>query len=71
MGIVSWFKKLRAREDEIAIERVEEAQYDTREERYATSSDPGTVKADQEASRAVHEPNIEDLERFAEDDDGP
>jgi hypothetical protein len=29
------------------------------------------VKADQEVSRGVHEPKIEDAERFAEDDDGP
>jgi hypothetical protein len=71
MGIGSWWKKLRGREDDIAIERAEEAGYETREERYATSSDLGTVKADQEVSRGVHEPKIEDAERFAEDDDGP
>jgi hypothetical protein len=71
MGIGSWLKKLRGREDEIAIERAEEARYETREEQYAMSSDLGTVKADQEVSRAAHEPNIEDVERFAEDDDGP
>jgi hypothetical protein len=71
MGIGSWLKKLRGREDEVAIERAEEARYETREERYATSSDLGTVKADQEASRAVHEPTIEDAEHFVEDDDGP
>ena len=71
MGIGSWLKKLRAREDQEAIERAEERVNETLDERRVSSGDLQGLQADEMAARNVHEPNMEDAERFAEDDDGP
>ena len=71
MGIGSWWRKLRAREDERTIERAQEESRETLDERRVTSGDMAGLQADEMAARSVHEGNIEDAERFAEDDDGP
>jgi hypothetical protein len=67
MGIGSWLKKLRKREDDEAIERAEERSYESPEERRATSAHIEGLGADEVAARGVHEPNIEDADRFADD----
>jgi hypothetical protein len=71
MGIVDWWKRFRQREDEATIERAEERVHETVDERRIASGDLQGLQADETAARSVHEPNIEDAERFAEDDDGP
>ena len=72
MGILDWWKRFRQREDEEeAIERAEERVHETVDERRIASGDLQGLQADETAARSVHEPNIEDAERFAEDDDGP
>jgi|1185.fasta_scaffold168875_1 hypothetical protein len=65
MGIGSWFKKFRKREDDDAIHRAEERGFETRGERYATSGDIEGVRADSQAGRYVHEGNIDDVERLS------
>ncbi|HVD11685.1 MAG TPA: hypothetical protein VNB46_00495 [Gaiellaceae bacterium] len=69
MGIGSWWKKFRAREDEAAIERAQERVHETVDERRIASGDLQGLEADEMAARTMHEPKIEDAERFAEDDD--
>ena len=71
MGIGSWWRKLRQREDAEAIHRAEERSYETADERQATSGDFEGLQADEMAARSVREGNIEDVEDFAKDDDGP
>ncbi len=66
MGIGDWLKKLRGREDERAIEQVQDRQFETHDERHATEDYEGLV-ADERSGRALHEPNVEDAERFADD----
>jgi hypothetical protein len=55
------------REDERTIERTEEEQDETLDERRHTSSDVTAVEDDEFAARTFHEGNIEDAEEFAED----
>jgi hypothetical protein len=71
MGIGSWWRKMRQREDAEAIERAQEGVHETVDERRIASGDMQGLEADEMSARNVHEPNIEDAERFAEDDDGP
>jgi hypothetical protein len=71
MGIGSWWRKMRQREDTEAIERAQERVHETVDERRIASGDMQGLEADEMSARNVHEPNIEDAERFAEDDDGP
>jgi hypothetical protein len=71
MGIGSWWKKLMKREDEAAMERAEERSYETPAERRATSGDMEGLEADTQAARAMREGNVEDVERFADEDDRP
>lgn len=68
VGIGSWLKKLRAREDEEAIERAQERVHETLDERRIASGDLQGLEADERAARSVHEANIEDAERFAEEE---
>jgi hypothetical protein len=62
---------MRAREDEAAVERAQERVHETVDERRIASGDLQGLEADEMAARNVHEPKIEDAERFAKDDDGP
>ena len=55
------------REDERTIERAEEEQNETLDERRHSSSDVTALEDDEFAARQYHEPNIEDAEEFAED----
>jgi hypothetical protein len=71
MGIGSWWRKMRQREDAEAIERAQERVHETVDERRIASGEMQGLEADEMSARNVHEPNIEDAERFAEDDDGP
>jgi hypothetical protein len=71
MGIGSWWRKMRQREDAEAIERAQERVHETVDERRIASGDLQGLEADEMSARNVHEPKIEDAERFAEDDDGP
>ena len=71
MGIASWWKRLTQREDEAAIEAAEERSYETPAERHATSGDFEGLQADERVARDLHEGNVEDAERFADDDDAP
>jgi hypothetical protein len=68
MGIGSWWRKFRQREDEAAIERAQERVHETVDERRVASGDLQGLEADERAARTMHEPKIEDAERFAEDD---
>jgi hypothetical protein len=71
MGIGSWWKKLRQREDEEAIERAEEQSHESPEERKLSSESIIALDTDQRASERVLEPNIEDVDELADLDDGP
>ena len=59
------------REDEAAIERSQERAHETLDEQRVTSGDIAGLQSDEFAARSMHEGNIEDAERFAQDDDGP
>jgi hypothetical protein len=67
VGIGSWLKKLRGREDERTIERARERQVESHEERHATE-DYDALQADERAARTMREANVEDAERFADDE---
>jgi hypothetical protein len=69
MGIGSWWKKMRRREDEALIEREVEREHETPEEQRFTSGDMTGLESDERAARSVRDANIEDVERFAEGDD--
>jgi hypothetical protein len=71
MGIGSWWKKLRQREDDEAIERAEEESHETPEERRLSSENVIGLDADQHAAERVLEPNIGDADELADLDDGP
>jgi hypothetical protein len=71
MGIGSWLKKLRKREDDDAIHRAEERSYETPAERRSTSGDMEGLEANEQTARGMREGNIEDAEKFADGDDGP
>jgi hypothetical protein len=68
MGIGSWFKRLRAKEDEAAIERAVERQGETAEERHVEEGGIDGLRADERGARDLHEGSVEDAERFAEGD---
>jgi hypothetical protein len=69
MGIGSWWRKIRQREDEALIEREVEREHETREEQRFTSGDMTGLESDERAARSVRDANIEDVESFAEGDD--
>ena len=73
MGIGSWWKRMRQREDERAVEHEVEREHETREEQRFASGDMTALESDQRAAETVtfHDETIEDAERFADDDDGP
>jgi hypothetical protein len=71
MGIGSWWKRLRRREDDEAIERAEEESRETPEERRLSEESVIGLDADQHAAERVLEPNIEDADELADLDDGP
>ena len=68
MGIASWWNKLMKREDDAAMKAAEERSHETPEERHATSGDMEGLQADERAARSMHEGNVEDVERFADED---
>jgi hypothetical protein len=72
MGILSWWKRMRRREDDQAIEREVEREHETIDERRYSSGDVTGVESDQRAAEAVtfHDETIEDAERLADGDDG-
>ena len=69
MGIISWWKRLRQREDERAIESEIEREGETREEQ--RFRDVTGYESDERAAEtlSVHDENVEDAERFAEGDE--
>jgi hypothetical protein len=71
MGIGSWLKRLRQRGDAEAIQRAEERAGETPAERRLASEHIEDLQADEFAARSVREGNIEDAERFAEEEEGP
>ena len=68
MGIGSWWRKLRAREDASAIRRASEEQNETPAERRYTHGSREGLGADTAAS-GLHgvEPNVESADRLSED----
>jgi hypothetical protein len=71
MRIGSWWRKLRQREDDEAIERAEERSHETPEERTLSSESVIALGTDQHAAKRVLEPNVEDVDELADLDDGP
>jgi hypothetical protein len=73
MGIGSWWKKMRQRSDEAALQREVEREHETREEQRFASGDMTALETDERAAETVtfHDETIEDAERFAEGDDDP
>jgi hypothetical protein len=69
MGIRSWWKRIRRREDEQAVESEVEREHETPEER--RFRDVTGYQDDERAAEtlSVHDENIEDAERLAEGDD--
>jgi hypothetical protein len=67
MGIGSWLKKWRRGSDAEAVERYDEWATETPEERRISKEGVVGVQADEFVARGVHEGEIEDAERFAED----
>jgi len=69
MGIRSWWKRTRRREDEQAVESEVERMHETPEERQFR--DLTGYQDDERAAEtlSVHDENIEDAERLAEGDD--
>jgi hypothetical protein len=67
MGLGDWWRRVMNREDERTVERVEEEQNETLDERRHSSSDVTGLEDDEFAARQYHEPNVEDTEEFAED----
>ena len=53
MGIGSWWKRLRKREDDAAIERAQERVHETHEERHATDDYEGMVTDERAAERCT------------------
>ena len=67
MGIGSWWRKLRAKDDEAKVERVLEEQDETPEERRVSEArDFEALGADQQAAASMHEPTIEDADRLSD-----
>jgi hypothetical protein len=67
MGLGDWWRRMMKRDDERAIERAEEEQNETLDERRHSSGDIAGLEADERAARSEHEPNIEDAERLGEE----
>ena len=68
MGLRSWLKGLRRREDEAALERAEEMQLETPEERRISQGDMESMQADEQAGLAWGETPA-GADRLAERDD--
>jgi len=71
MGIGSWWRKQRRREDDEATERADERSHESPEERKLSSESIIALDTDQHAAERVLEPNIEDVDELADLDDGP
>jgi len=71
MGIGSWWRKLRRREDDEATERADERSHESPGERKLSSESIIALDTDQHAAERVLEPNIEDVDELADLDDGP
>jgi hypothetical protein len=69
MGIGSWLKNWRKRSDADAIQRADERAGETPAERHRAAERIEDLQADEFAARSMREGNIEDAERFAEEDD--
>ena len=67
MGLGDWWRRLMNREDDRTIERAEEQQNETLDERRHSSPDVTALEDDEFAARSFHEGNVEDAERFSED----
>ena len=67
MSIASWFRKLRARDDEARIKQVMEMQDETpAERRRFESGEWETLAADEVSARALHEPTMDDANRLGD-----
>jgi hypothetical protein len=67
MGLGDWWRRLMSREDERTIERAEEEQNETLDERRHSSGDVTGLEDDEFAARTFHEGNVEDAEELADD----
>jgi hypothetical protein len=68
MGLRSWLRGLRRREDDAALERAEDMQLETPGERRITEGDMEGMQADEQAGLAWGE-TPEGADRLAERDD--
>jgi hypothetical protein len=59
MGILSWFKNLRKREDAEELQRAQDEYFDTPEERRIESGDIEGLQADYQARRFMREDTYE------------
>jgi hypothetical protein len=66
VGIGSWWRKLRKREDEGALDRAQELSFETPEERRHSSSDVTGLAADERTARLAGEADIEEAERLGD-----
>jgi hypothetical protein len=67
MGLGDWWRRLMHREDERTVERADEEQDETLDERRYSSGDITGLEDDEFVARDFHEGSIEDAEKFAED----
>ena len=68
MGLRSWLRKLRKREDDAALERAEEMQLESPEERRISEGDMEGMQADEQAALSWGE-TPEGADRLAGRDD--
>jgi hypothetical protein len=67
MGLGDRWRRLTSRDDERAVERAEEEQNETLDERRHSSGDATGLEDDEFAARTFHEGNVEDAERLSDD----
>ncbi len=67
MSIASWFRKLRARDDEAKIDQVMEMQNETpAERRRFESGEWESLAADEVSARVIHESTMDDANRLGD-----
>jgi hypothetical protein len=66
VGIRSWWDKLQRRDDEAAIERIEESQVETPAERHVSSGGVDGLQADERTARLAGDASIEDVDRLGD-----
>jgi hypothetical protein len=67
MGLLDWWRRLRAKEDVATMERAEEMSVETPEERSVSSGDIEGIAADNEAAERLGEGStIDEEERLSE-----